>query len=272
MHDAAVGHHCPECVAEGRRSQRAPRTAFGGSQGGEHRHVTIGLIGLNLAVAVVVLIMGGAQAAGGGGGGGLLGGITEAHIWGGLQPGPRIWLDPAATQVGLGGVADGEYYRLLTSMFLHYGIFHLLLNMWALWVVGGALEPLLGRVRFLALYLLSGIGGSVATYLFAQEGTIAAGASGAVFGLFAGFFVIMRRLGRDTSMITMILVVNLVLTFLVPFISIWGHLGGLITGGILALGLAYAPRRYRTPVQMGTIAAVAVLLAVLTIARTLALP
>lgn len=282
MNDAAVGHHCPECVAEGRRQQRSARTAFGGSMAGQHGHVTKALIALNIAVAVVVALIGGASAVGGGGWGGLLGGITPVHLWGGMQTGPEIYVEVVrGGYLGgcCGGVAGGEYYRLITSMFLHYGIFHLLLNMWALWVVGGVLEPLLGRLRFLLLYLISGIGGGVATYLFAarlitaqdQPGTVAAGASGAVFGLFAAFFVLMRRLGRDTSMITMILVVNLILTFLVPQISIWGHLGGLITGGLLALGLAYAPREHRTPVQVAAIGGIVLVLAVLTVIRTLTL-
>jgi membrane associated rhomboid family serine protease len=276
MNEATVGHQCPECVAAGRRTQRSARTAFGGTHAGEHRHVTMVLIGLNVAVALVVLVIGGTQAAGGGGWGGLLGGITPAHVWGGMitgEPGVTIAytdgsggvLDTAA------GVVNGDYYRLVTSMFLHYGIFHLLLNMYALWIVGGVLEPLLGRTRFLALYLVSGIGGGVATYLFGSVTTISAGASGAVFGLFGAFYILMRRLGRDTSMITMVLVVNLVLTFLVPNISIWGHLGGLVTGGLIALGLAYAPARNRTPVQAGTVAGLAVLLLALTMVRTLTL-
>lgn len=281
MNDAAVGHQCPDCINEGRRTQRASRTAFGGTQAGQHGHVTMALIGLNVAVAVVVFIIGGTQAAGGGGWGGLLGGITPAHLWGGMQTGPIAYVEmvgPGQYFAGPGGVADGEYHRLLTSMFLHYGLFHLALNMWALWVVGGVLEPLLGRIRFLALYLISGLGGSVLTYLFAarlipgtEDGTIGAGASGAVFGLFAAFYIIMRRLGRDTSVITMILVVNLILTFVVPQISIWGHLGGLITGGLVALGLAYAPRAHRNPVQLATIIGVVALLAVLTVTRTLML-
>ncbi|QSB14776.1 rhomboid family intramembrane serine protease [Natronosporangium hydrolyticum] len=273
MNDAAVGHHCPDCVAEGRRSQRSARTAFGGTQAGRHGHVTIALIALNVAVAAMVLVIGGTQSAAAGGWGGLLGGLTPAHLWGGLQPGPQIWTEIVGDRLlrGTGGVAEGEYYRLLTSMFLHYGVFHLALNMFALWVVGGVLEPLLGRLRFLALYLVSGIGGGVATYLFASMGTVAAGASGAVFGLFAAFFIIMRRLGRDTSMITMILVVNLILTFVIPQISIWGHLGGLVTGGLVALGLAYAPRQHRNPIQLATIVGIVVVLTALTITRTLLL-
>ena len=132
-------------------------------------------------MAVLAIVIGGANAVGGGGWGGLLGGITPLHLWGGLQPGPEALVEPAggdAFFVGPGGIAHGEYYRLLTSMFLHYGLFHLLLNMYALWVVGGVLEPLLGRLRFAALYLLAGLGGGVATYVFSGLGTVAADPGG----------------------------------------------------------------------------------------------
>lgn len=278
MNDAPIGHQCPDCIAEGRRSRPQARTAFGGTLDGERGHVTKILIGLNVAVAVVVIIIGGTQAVAGGGWGGLLGGLTPAHLWGGMQTGPQVYVEivPEGLLASCcGGVAEGEFYRLLTSMFLHYGILHLLLNMYALWIVGGVLEPLLGRIRFLALYLISGLGGGVATYLFAdrliigeQQGTVSAGASGAVFGLFAAFYILMRRLGRDTSVITMILVVNLILTFLIASISVWGHLGGLATGALISLGLAYAPRKNRTAIQAATIAGVVAVLVVLTVVRT----
>lgn len=281
MHDAAVGHHCPDCANEGGRNRLQARTAFGGTLAGQHGHVTKALIGINVAVAVVTLIIGGGTA--------LAGGSTVLHFWGGLvvgEPGVTIaYTDPTGQVLGYaGGVVNGEYYRILTSMFLHYGIFHLLLNMWALWVVGGVLEPLLGRVRFLALYLISGIGGSVAVYLtagmdlyllnrplFGGISTLTAGASGAVFGLFGAFYVILHRLGRDTRMITIILVINLIFTFTVPAISVAGHLGGLVTGALIAAGLAYAPRKRRTLIQVSALAVISVLLVVLTVLRTLAL-
>lgn len=274
MHEAAVGQHCPECVAAARRGSRQARTVFGGTLAGQHGHVTKTLIGLNIAVAVVVI-----ATAGGAIGSALLGALTPGLLWGAMQTGPFAAVEIVGDQLRIapGGVAEGEYHRLLTSMFLHFGIFHLLVNMWAIWVVGGALEPMLGRIRFLALYLVSGLGGSVATYLFVAPlvpgggATISAGASGAVFGLFAAFYVLMRRLGRDTSMITMILIINLVLTFVIPFISIWGHLGGLVTGGVLAIGLAYAPRQTRTVVQVAAVIGVVVLLGALTLMRTAAL-
>lgn len=277
MHDAPVGHHCPECVGGARQSQRTLRTSFGGTLAGQHGHVTKTLIGINVGVAVLAAIIGGTQAATGGG---LFGGSTVLHHWGAMVPGvpgrPILY----GTSV-VDGVVNGDYYRLITSMFLHYGLFHLLLNMFALWIVGGVLEPLLGRARFLALYLISGLGGGVAVYLTAGVGlellgnplfgglnTPTAGASGAVFGLFGAFYVVLRRLGRDTSMITVILVINLIFTFTVPAISVAGHLGGLVTGAVVAAGLAYAPRRQRTAVQGLTAGAVFMALVALTLIRT----
>ena len=278
MHDAAVGHRCPDCANEGRRNRLQARTAFGGTLAGQHGHVTKALIGINVAVFVLTVAIGGAAALGGS--------ITTGHVWGAMvvgEPGVAFTY-PSAPGAAAPGVVNGEFYRLITSMFLHYGVIHLALNMFALWVVGGVLEPLLGRARFLALYLISGIGGSVAVYLTAGLGvflfnnplfgglsTPTAGASGAVFGLFGAFYVVLRRLGRDTSMITAILVINLIFTFLVPFISVAGHLGGLVTGALIAAGLAYAPRKRRTPIQVSALAVIAILLIVLTVLRTLAL-
>jgi membrane associated rhomboid family serine protease len=290
MNNAVVGQHCPECAREGRRTQRSARTVFGGTLAGQHGHVTITLIGINVGVAVLAAIIGGSQAVAGGAWGGLLGGSTPLHYWGAMVagvPGETIsYVDNDGQVLGsAAGVVNGDYYRLLTSMFLHYGIFHLLLNMWALWVVGGVLEPLLGRIRFLALYLISGLGGSVAVYLtagmnvelfgnrplFGEVESLTAGASGAVFGLFGAFYVVLRRLRRDTSGITVILVINLIFTFTVSGISVAGHLGGLVTGALAAVGLAYAPRQQRTAIQIATVGGIAVLLIVLTLIRTASL-
>jgi membrane associated rhomboid family serine protease len=258
MRDAAVGHQCPDCVAEGRRSQRPTRTAFGGGEQGASGYVTKALIAINCLVAVAAAVSAsGGQALYGGGLGGLLGGTTPVHLDGALVV---PW------------VADGEYYRLLTSMFLHYGLLHLGMNMWALWVLGRSLEVALGPLRFLALYLLSGLGGSVAIYLFtdayAYPPTQTSGASGAIFGLFAALFVVLRRMGKDSSSVVPILLINLVITFTVPGISIAGHLGGMVTGAAVAAGLAYPPRRLRTPVQVIVCVGVLTLLCVATMVRT----
>ncbi|MFC3503373.1 rhomboid family intramembrane serine protease [Micromonospora krabiensis] len=246
MRAASVGHQCPECVSEGRRSVRPARTAFGGGAAGRRGYVTKTLIGLNVLLMVLSIASdrGGDAAVGGSGFGGLLGGNTPLTDWGSVI---GLAIFPDGT---VGGVADGQWYRLITAMFLHYGLLHLLLNMWALWVLGRSLEATLGPLRFLGLYLLAGLGGNVAAYLFSAQNSASAGASTAIFGLFAAIFVIMRRLGRDTSSILPILVINLVLTFTVPSISVAGHLGGLVVGGLMSLVLAYAPRSHRSLVQL----------------------
>jgi membrane associated rhomboid family serine protease len=143
-------------------------------------------------------------------------------------------------------VADGEYYRLVTAAFLHYGPTHLLLNMWALYVVGPPLENWLGRLRFVALYAASGLGGSVLVYLVSPLNSATAGASGAVFGLFGATFVVARFLNLDFRWVVGIIVINLAFTFVVPAVSSqqisWqGHIGGLVTGALVAAVYVYAP-------------------------------
>jgi membrane associated rhomboid family serine protease len=266
MREASVGHQCPECVSTGRRTSRPARTAFGGGAAGRAGYVTKALIGLNVLVMLLSIFSArsGSAIAGGGGLGGLLGGSTPLTEWGsvlGLWP-PSGGLGPAH------GVAAGEWYRLVTAMFLHYGVIHLLVNMWALWMLGRSLEAVLGPLRFLALYLVAGLGGNVAAYLFAAPNQATAGASTAIFGLFAALFVIMRRLGRDTSAVVPILVVNLAFTFLVPGISIAGHLGGLVTGAGMALVLAYAPRSRRSLFQAAGGGLIVVALLGLAVLRT----
>jgi len=252
MREAAVGHQCPECVAEGRRTQRQTRTAFGGSTLGRQGYVTITLIAVNVLMLLLSLASsrnpGGAVA--GGGLGGLLGGDTplmdKLAVIG--QCG-----DPRVGPLAPCGVADGEYYRLFTAMFMHYGALHLLMNMYALWILGRSLEAFLGPVRFLALYLVAGLGGNVAAYVF-QPGALSAGASTAIFGLFAALFLVLRKLGLNAAAVLPIIIVNLVFTLTVPGISIAGHLGGFVVGGLIGAGLAYAPKEGRAAVQAATIA------------------
>ncbi len=257
MREAAVGHHCPECVAEARRTTRAARTIFGGTMAGHDGVVTKALIGVNVAVMLLAAATAGVNVAGA-----LMGGRTLLHEWGAVL-GAGLFSESGPPH----GVAFGEYWRLVTAMFLHYGLIHLFLNMWALWLLGPYLERTLGSARFLALYLIAGIGGNVAAYVF-QPYSLTAGASGAIFGLFAALFVINRRLGRDNSGVITLLVINLLMVFVIPSISLAGHVGGLITGGLVMLGFAYAPRAQRTPVQVASAVMVMVLLTVITVTRT----
>jgi membrane associated rhomboid family serine protease len=269
MREAAVGHQCPECVAEGRRSVRQTRTAFGGSTVGRQGYVTITLIVAN--VLMLLLSLASARNPGnalaGGGIGGLLGGRTP------LMDQLAVIGRCVNTDTGQAvpcGVADGEYYRLFTAMFMHYGALHLLMNMYALWILGRTLEAFLGPVRFLALYLVAGLGGNVAAYLF-QPGALSAGASTAIFGLFAALFLVLRRLGLNAASVLPVIIINLVFTITVPGISIAGHLGGFVVGGLVGAGLAYAPRAHRGVIQAVTIAIAIVALGGLSLWQTAAL-
>jgi membrane associated rhomboid family serine protease len=239
MRTAAVGQHCLECVRAGARSVRQPRTQFGGRERSATPAVTYALIAINVLAFVL-------QKA-----------IASVYT--------RFVLWPPA-------IADGEYYRLATSAFLHAGPTHLLLNMWALYVVGPALEIWLGRLRFGVLYTLSGLGGSVLVYLLTLN-TPTLGASGAIFGLFGATFVLARRLNLDFRWVLAVIAVNLAFTFVAPAVSSqrisWqAHVGGLITGGLVAAAFFYAPRERRNLIQSSVTVAALVVLAALIWWRT----
>jgi membrane associated rhomboid family serine protease len=270
MNEAAVGHQCPECVAEGRRTQRSARTMFGGSLAGQRGYVTITLIAIN----VIMLIISAASAKGqglfGGGFGGLLGGSTPLTDWGSVQGLQGMCVGACtgghAEFFVPTGVANGEYYRLVTQMFLHYGPLHLLMNMWALWILGRQLEAALGPVRFATVYLAAGLGGGVAAYVFSPS-SATAGASGAILGLFGALLVVMRRLGRDLSQVIPSLVFIFLLS-LAPGISLAGHVGGFLTGGIVAAAIAYAPSKRRNLVVGGTVAVLLIVMALVVVIQT----
>ena len=247
MRAASVGFQCPDDVAAGAKSVREARTVFGGRVSGDTSRVSIALIALNVVVFVV----------------GLLVGERSLQVEYGNIPGPVLIGDD------LGGVVTGEYYRLLTAAFLHAGVFHLAMNMFALATLGPTLESALGRSRFLALYMLSALGGSTLSYLLSSPTTLGVGASGAIFGLFAAYYVVVRRLGGETRQIVTLLVINLVITFTIPIIDEKAHIGGLIIGAVVAAALAYVPRGpRRTALQAAACAVVLVVLLGVVAART----
>ncbi|MDR0504874.1 MAG: rhomboid family intramembrane serine protease [Bifidobacteriaceae bacterium] len=172
--------------------------------------------------------------------------------------------------------APEQPYRFLTSGFVHIEIVHLLFNMYALWVVGSFLEPLLGRLRYAALFILSVLGGAVAVGLYtgvaggANWNIPTVGASGGVFGLFGAMVWVARRIGADMRGIMVILGINLVFSFIAKGISWQGHLGGLVIG--LALGAAYAfasPARRKMVNWLATSGAAFVLVALATVVTQL---
>ncbi|WP_077488038.1 rhomboid family intramembrane serine protease [Sinomonas mesophila] len=239
---AAVGFHCVDCVRE--LAAPAPRTAYGAvARPGGRPLVTTLLIA---ACAVVYALQ-----------------------W--AVPNSYVYLEFAYATL-LTGI---EPYRMLTTAFLHAPTFvlHILVNMYTLWIFGQALEPLLGRARFLAVYLLSAVGGSVGYFLLTPPSLVGVvGASGAVFGLFGAMFVVMRQRGGDSRQLLVLIAINAVLGFVVPQIAWQAHLGGLVTGALATAAVAYAPRGSRRAlVQWGGMATVAVILAVVTMARVTAL-
>jgi membrane associated rhomboid family serine protease len=174
------------------------------------------------------------------------------------------------------GVAAGEWYRLITSAFLPpatglsgLGLLDILFNMWALIIIGPALEQLLGRVRFLAVYLLSAVGGAVAFFLIGPPNVFALGASGAIFGLFGAWFVVARKLRQDVRGIVVIIAANLAFSLFYRSSIAWqDHVGGLIVGVVTTVAFAYAPRRNRTVIQVAAAIAVLAIMVVLVIVRS----
>ncbi|CAL9413792.1 rhomboid family intramembrane serine protease [Streptomyces sp. SID6013] len=262
MREAPVGHRCPECVREGTRPVRQARTLVGGRIS-TTPVVTYVLFALNVLAYLAVLVRPGLVDRFAMVGSRLIGPDGTPLAGGGvfLSPGPLRWE----------GVAGGEWERLLTGAFLHrspfedtFGLVHITLNMVVLWQLGRVVELMLGRVRFAVLYLLSALGGSVLELVLADPGQVSVGASGAVFGVGAAYYVLHRRLGavrgragRFTAGLLLWLVVS------AWFTSWQGHLGGLLVGGALALAYAYAPRDgRRVAVQAGTGAGLVVLLVV----------
>lgn len=234
---AAVGVHCPECVREARQGapRTKPRAVAAFSRTSTQPVVTYSII----AVCVVLFLLQ-------------------------LIPGSPVtrYLSyyPLLTQV--------EPWTMLTSVFVHGSPFHLLVNMFSLFIFGAILERLVGRARFLALYLVAGLGGSVAVlYLSPDRGVL--GASGAIFGLFGAFFIIQRRLGGNNVQILVLLGLNLAIPFFVPGISWQAHVGGLVTGLAVALVYLRTRRPNQRTAQFLMVAGIALVLIVASVIRVL---
>ncbi|MFC4019240.1 rhomboid family intramembrane serine protease [Micromonospora sp. GCM10011542] len=265
MREAPVGFRCPECIRSENRTVRQSRTVFGGRSMGRPV-ATYALIGLNVLVYLAELVWPSVV-------------DRFANLGTGLvDDSGRYFVDDGGSYDGyqLVGIAHGEWYRLLTSTFLHleptqgiFGITHILFNMYWLWLLGRILEERLGVLRFLAVYLLAALGGSVLFFLISPHGS-AVGASGAIYGLAACYYVVSRRLRYeplDRNRMIIWLTVWMVLS--AGFTAWQGHLGGLLAGGVAAVGMAYAPQRHRGGVQAAVAVGLAAVLVALVVLRAL---
>ncbi len=222
MHQASVGFHCPECAQRGAQKEYRGITALR-----QRPLVTYILIGLNLLVFVADLATGGTQPWSDGGR------FLAQYGWNGVE----------ADGVLIGSFVPEEPWRLLTGGFLHANFLHVGFNMWSLYVLGTVLEPILGRTRFAVLYGACLFTGSLGVVLASPlDPTV--GASGAIFGLMGALLVVARDRNVDLVRSGLLPIVgfNLLYTFIVPGISIGGHLGGLAGGVAFGLAITQGPR------------------------------
>lgn len=231
---AAVGVHCPECVKEARGSapRTKPRFVTAFSRSSDRPVVTYSIIVICAVIYVLQLVSGGL--------------VTSLLLY-----------VPQLTYV--------EPWRMITALFVHSqnSFLHILFNMYALYIFGPTLEHMLGRGRFLALYLLCGFGGSVAV-LDLGAGPVV-GASGAIFGLMGAYFMIQRRLGGNSTQLVIVIGLNLAIGFFLPGIAWQAHLGGLIVGGLVALIFLRTRRLDQQRTQVLLMAAVGLGLVLLTL-------
>lgn len=251
MIPAPVGHQCPECVGRARREFRA---------GAGRRALTTGITATKVllvamfAVFVVEVLIGGANS--------LVGG-----------PSGRTLIRMGAMQPFL--IANGQYWRLITPIFLHAGLLHIAFNAYALWIFGPQMESALGRTRFLAIFFVSGFLASATSYAFGPVETVGVGASGAIFGVFGAFIAYnyrRRHLAQAAANLrwaVMIILLNAVLTLGFASIDWRAHVGGVVSGflaGLVAEG--FGDRRTRTAVAIGGFAALIVVGIVMVAWRT----
>ncbi len=226
MHQASVGHHCPECVAGHGQQVHTAQSLLN-----QRPPVTTALIVANVVAFVAQLATSG-----------------DLTRWG-------LLLGPA--------IEFGEWWRIITGGFLHAGLLHIAFNMYALWIFGPTLEKGVGSVRFALIYLSGLLGGSLAVLLFDfNQSTL--GASGAVLGLAGGLAAVLMTRGVNIFQTSLgaIFLINLALPLLVPRISFWGHFGGIAGGFLAALAITWLPERVGMDQRLSTGVA-AVLAAVL---------
>ena len=239
MIPAPVGFQCPDCVAAAAPVQRGPSEALPDNA---RPTVSYTLVGVCVAVYLMQLVVG-----------------------------DQVVADFAMRPVSIAFGQD--YYRLVSAIFLHGSILHLAFNMYVLFVLGPTLERILGHGRFLLLFLLAGVGGSVASYAFSEPTTWSVGASGAIFGLMGALLIAGQRLRYDVTMVLVLVVINIVIGFVFSSGIDWrAHLGGLATGAAVAAVMVTPQGKERRPaVEWGGVVVIALVLLAVVVWRTSAL-
>ena len=231
MRDASVGFQCPSCVTEGAKSVRSARTMAGGLVSSDVGRVSMVLIGINVAVFLAQLATGDRDG--------------EVFRQGAMLGRSGITADGQQRT----GVADGAWWRLVTSAFLHGGLLHLAFNMYALYLFGPFVEKALGTWRFVVAYLTMAVVASAFVYTLSDPGGFTVGASGAIFGLFALALVLQLKAKVDVTGLLVLLAINALLSTR-GNISWQGHLGGFVAGLVIAAAVAYSPKSLRQPAQI----------------------
>jgi membrane associated rhomboid family serine protease len=246
MKSAAVGFQCPSCVKEGARTTRSGRAPYGGKPSANPALTSIGLIVLNLAVWLSIRADSG---------------LVDRLA---LLPRSAVRINPDGSRDVIEGVSGGAYWQIATSVFSHVEVLHIAFNMLALYFLGPQLEAVLGRARFLAIYLLSGLAGSTAVMWLSHANGQTLGASGAIFGLMGALLVVGLKIRANVQQLVFWIGLNVVFTVTASsYISWQGHFGGLVGGSLLAGLVVYAPRQGRVAFQwtaMGIFAVVCVAL------------
>jgi membrane associated rhomboid family serine protease len=254
MLEAPVGWQCRACVKKDSRS--APVQRWRPSSGGRLGNTRVTpLVAALIVVNVIVYVWEMSSKAG------------VVSISGNRFACPHV----VECKYGLvaAAVHGGQWYRLITAAFLHANTEHILFNMLTLAIVGSPIEAELGRARFLALYLVAALGGSVASYLLSQPFALGVGASGAIFGLMGAYLVIARRRRWDTSTILALIGINLLIGFVSSGIDWRAHIGGLLAGLLVGLAMSRSRSGWQLSasgemaVSIGAAAAVAAVLALL---------
>ncbi|MFJ7211058.1 rhomboid family intramembrane serine protease [Amycolatopsis sp. NPDC098790] len=231
LREAPVGFQCTDCVHSGAQQQRrqqrgyqeagfGQRTVFG-ARLSQSVLVTQVILAVNVLVFLITVVQAGS--------------LNDNELSTAFQYG---------TLYGDATLGHGEWWRVLTNGFLHFGPIHIAVNMFSLWMMGRSLEQVCGRGRYLALYFVSMLGASAAVLLFGNPGGFpgTAGASGALFGLMGAYAVTVLKLRLNPTGLLITLALNAFITFGIPGISIWAHAGGLVTGALVTVALLYAPQ------------------------------